>query len=206
MTKSIFYNREKKIKIPFENITHDFLLIALSAKEKEQMMAEAQKSHANAVELLTEAAESIRKAYLLQGVEVLTEAILLNEHEKFVAQATFAHQEGRETGKELTNEVEMMTKARRAALLNMTKEQLAEQLVALEMVRQVHNAWTYSVLEATLARTLHDENRQRFFSSVDEMKSSVSDEVLPILYEELIDFLEECGNAQVFLKPHAFRG
>lgn len=81
-----------------------------------------------------------------------------------------------------------------------------EKLVGLEMDRQFHNAWSCAVLEATLAMTLHDGDQQRLFASTDEMKASLSYEVLEKLYEVLVVFLEECANAQVFLKPHTSRG
>ncbi len=74
------------------------------------------------------------------------------------------------------------------------------------MGRQVDNAWACAVLEATLARTLHDENWERVFSSIEEMRTSISPEVLETLYEALVGFLEDCGNAQVFLKPHTSNG
>ncbi len=207
MTKNLFNIREKEIGIELDNITRKFILIALSAKDKEMMIAQAQKNHANTVKLLTEAADSIRTVYLLQDIEILAEAMLVAEHDKFLAKAMLTLAEDEiDFEEKMKNKVEIMMNARRLDLLEANKEQLADKLVSLEMERQVHNAWAYAVLEATLARALHDENRQRVFSSIDEMKASMSHEVLETLYEALVGFLEDCGNAQVFLKPHTSKG
>lgn len=207
MTKTVFYNREKKIEIQCDNITQKIILIALSAKDKEKMIAEAQKNHADAVKLLTEAADSIRAVYLLHDIEILAEGMLAAEREKFAAKAALTvAEEEHDFREKIEAKVEIMMDARRMELLKGNKEKLVDNLVSSEMGRQVHNAWAYAVLEATLAMVLHDENRQRLFSSVDEMKSSASSEMLETLYEELVSFLEECGNAQVFLKPHTSKG
>ena len=207
MTKNLFNIREKEIRIELDNITWKFILIALSAKDKEMMIAQAQKNQANTVKLLTEAADSIRAVYLLQDIEILVEAMLAAERDKFLAKATLTLAEDEiDFEEKIQAKVEIMMNARRLDLLEANKEQIADKLVSLEMERQVHNAWAYAVLEATLARTLHDEDRQRVFSSVEEMKDSISPEVLETLYEALIGFLEECGNAQVFLKPHTSKG
>jgi len=207
MTKNLFYNREKKIGIQFDNIARDFMLIALSAKDKEMMIAQAQKNHANAVKLLAEAADSIRTIYLLQDIEILAEAMLAVEQDKFVAKATLTLAEDESDFQEkMTAKVEIMMNARRSELLKANKEKLADKLVSLEMQRQIHHAWFCAVVEATLAMALHDENRQRIFSSIDEMKASISPEVLETLYEALVEFVAECGNAQVFLKPHTSKG
>jgi SpoU rRNA methylase family enzyme len=207
MTKTMFYNREKKIEIQINDITHNFILIALSAKDKEMMVAEAQKNHANAVKLLTEAADSIRNIYLLQDIEILAEATLAAERQHFVAKATLTlAEEEIDFREKLEKKVEIMMNARRLELLKANKEQLSDKLVSLEMDRQVHNVWACAVLEATLARALHNENRELVFISIDEMKSSMSHEILEALYAALIGFLEDCGNAQVFLKPHTFKG
>ncbi len=207
MTKTIFYNREKKIGIQSDNITQEFILIALSAKDKEMMIAEAQKNHANTVKLLAEAADSIRKVYLLQDIEILAEVMLAAEREKFVDKATLTLAEDEMDFQEkMETKVEIMMNARRSELIKVNKEKLADKLVSLEMERQVQNAWYCAVLEATLVRTLHDEQRQRVFSSIDEMKDSIAPEVLEVLYEALVGFIAECGNAQVFLKPHTSKG
>jgi len=207
MTKTVFYNREKKIEIQWDNITRKIILIALSAKDKEMMIAEAQKNHANAVKLLTDAADSIRTVYLIHDIEILAEAMLAAEREKFAAKAALTVTEEKMDFREkIESKVEIMMNARRVELLKENKEKLVDKLVSAEMGRQVHNAWAYAVLEATLARILHDEHRQRLFSSVDDMKTSASAETLDKLYEALVGFLEECGNAQVFLKPHTSNG
>ena len=207
MTKTLFYNREKKIEIQWDNITRKIILIALSAKDKEMMIAEAQKNHANAVKLLTDAADSIRTVYLLHDIEILAEAMLAAEREKFAAKAALTVTEEKMDFREkIESKVEIMMNARRVELLKENKEKLVDKLVSAEMGRQVHNAWAYAVLEATLARILHDEHRQRLFSSVDDMKTFASSETLDTLYEEVVSFLEECGNAQVFLKPHTSKG
>lgn len=207
MTKNIFCKREKQITLQMDDTTREFIFLALSAKDKESMLAEAQKNHANTIKLLSEAADSIRAVYLLQDIEILAEAMLRAEHDNFTAKAvlTLTGAEADDQEK-IQTKVETIINARRAELLKINKEQLADTLVSLEMNRQVHNAWTCAVLEATLTRTLHDENRQILFSSVEDMKESATDEVLEKLYEALMEFLEERSNAQVFLKPHTSKG
>jgi hypothetical protein len=203
MTKNMLYHREKNVSIQFGNTTQDFILVAISAKGKEMMMADAQKIHAHTVKLLSEAAESIRSIYRLQDTELLTEAMLQAEYETFLAKValTLAGDEA-DSRDRIEAKAEMMMHARRAELLEMDREQLVDKLVSLEMERQVHSAWACAVLDATLVQVLHDENWQRLFASVEEMKTSLPPEVLEKLYETLVDFLSERGNAQVFLKPH----
>jgi hypothetical protein len=203
MTKNMLYHREKNVSIQFGNITQNFILVELSAKAKEIMMAEAQKIHTHTVKLLSEAVESIRAIYLLQDTELLTEAMLKAEYETFLARAalTLAGDEA-DSRDRIEAKADIMMHARRAELLEMDREPLIARLVSLEMERQLHNAWTCAVLDAILTQTLYDGNRQRLFYSVEEMKTSLPPEVLEKLYETLVDFLSERGNAQVFLKPH----
>jgi hypothetical protein len=203
MNKTMLYNRKKMIEIQFDNITYKLSLSALSAKDKVMMIKKAKKNHDNAIRILIKAADSMRNIYLLQDIEILAKAILAAEHQQFVAKAILTLSEDEMDFRErLENKVEIMMNARRLDLLKTNKEQLVDKLVSLEMERQIHNAWACTVLEATLAMTLHNENRERIFSTIDEMKASMSLEALETLYEVLIAFLEECGNAQVFLKPH----
>jgi hypothetical protein len=203
MTKQMLYNREQRISIRFGNTTHDFVLIALSAKAKEIMIADAQKIHAHSVELLKEAAESMRSIYRLQDMEILIQAMLRAEHELFLAKAALTLAEDEADYREkIAAKAESMVQERRAELIQTDKEQLVNKLISFEIDRQLHNAWACAILDATLVGVLHDENWQRIFYSVDEMKAAMPPEVLEKLYEALVEFLAECANAQVFLKPH----
>lgn len=205
MTKNIFYNREKELDIEYDGITRKFVFIGLSAKDKEYMLAEAQKNHAVAVKQLTEVAQSIKAVYLLQDVERLAEAIVADEREKYVAKATLALAgEMKDCRETIEDKAIALMKAAQEELLTYSVEQLAEKLVGWEMEKQFHNAWSCAVLEATLFMILHDENRQRLFDSVEKMKASIPYEVLDRLYEAAVEFLVDCSNPQVFLKPHTF--
>lgn len=207
MSKTMFYRHEKEIAVQVDQVVRKFILIALSARDREVATIEAQRNHAPIVTLLSEAADSIRGVYLLQESDLLINAILQREQENIKAKAvlTLADDEA-DNREKIEAKTEAMMEARRTELITVNKEQLADKLVGLEMNHRLHDAWFYNVLEATLVKALHDENRQRIFLSVDEMKDSLITEVLDKLYEALREFLEECGNAQVFLKPHTSNG
>jgi len=206
MTKQMLYNRERKIALQFNDTTRQFVFVALSARAKETMLSEAQQIHADTVKLFAEAAESIRSIYRLQDREILTEAMLQAEQELFFAKAALTLAGDEEDYREkIAAKAEIIMQERRTELLQSDRESLVDKLVSLEVDRRLHTAWSCAVLDATLVQTLHDENRQQLFSAVDEMKDSMPPEVLEKLYEALVDFITECGNAQVFLKPHTSR-
>lgn len=207
MTKNLLYNRERKIALRFHDITQEFIFIALSARGRETMLAEAQQIHAGIVRQFAEAAESIRNIYRLQDREILTESMLQAEQELFTAKAALTLTGDEEDYRErIAAEAEIIMEERRAELLRTDKELLIERLVSLEIDRRLQTAWACAVLDATLVQILHDAGRRPLFSTVDEMKDALPPEALEKLYESLVDFLTEGGNAQVFLKPHTSRG
>ncbi|MBP2635989.1 MAG: hypothetical protein H6Q72_1896 [Firmicutes bacterium] len=203
MNKNIFYIREKELTIQYGGTTSKFILIGLSAKDKEHMLLEAQKNHTIAVQRLSEAAQTIKSVYLMQDAESLSEAIVNTEREKYVAKAMLTMAEGETSDREtVEKKAQIIMQAAQEKLRSYSVEQLTEKLVGWEMERQFHNAWTCAVLEATLLLLLHDENRQRLFNSVEEMKIAIPCEVLDELYEATAEWLTECSEPQVFLKPH----
>lgn len=207
MTKHMLYSSERKVLLRFNDTPQEFMFIALSAKAREMMLAEARTIHIEIVKQFAETAEAINTVYQLQDRELLIEALLQAEQELFSAKAalTLAGDEA-DFAARVTAKAETLKEQRRAELQETEKAQLVEKLVSMEINRRLQTAWACAVLDATLVRVLHDQDRQPLFATIDEMKEALPPELLEKLYEALMDFLNECGNAQVFLKPHIFRG
>lgn len=201
------YTREKKLTLAFDGVTRDFIFFALSARDQEMAIIEAQEIHADTVRKLSGAEESIKKVYLLQDRELLIDEMLLAEQDRFLSKAvlTLAGDEP-DYQEKMVAKAEMMKQSRRLEVAALTKEQLAEKLTSIEMNRQLQASWSSANLEAMLAKTLHNEEGQYTFASVAEMKQAMPYAALEKLYEALVEFLIERGNAQVFLKPHTLNG
>jgi len=205
MTKNMLYNREKKIAITYHDTTIEFILRALSVKDTQSVAEETQKIHAHNVALLTGATETLKSVYQLQQAELLVEAILLAEQKQYMAKAVLTLTGEEENYREkLAAKAEKIADIRRQEIRKMTKEELVEKLVSMELNRQIQAALFYAGLENALAKIVHDEKGKRLFVSADEMKDALPPAVLDKLYDEQLDFMAENGNAQVFLKPHTF--
>ncbi|WP_312516235.1 hypothetical protein [Anaerospora sp.] len=203
MNTGVFYQREKKVDLMVNDITQTYRLIALSAKEHEAAMADARRTHKNAIHLLAEAAETVKALYLLQDIELIVNEIIEMEQDAILAKAALTLvDDDVHYHEKLEKKSTLLKDTRRKDLAAFNKEQLVEKLVSMDIARQIHTAWTLSVLEALLAKALHSEARQRLFNSVEEMKTTLSVEVLEKFYEAQLEFITDMGNAQVFLKPH----
>ncbi|MDF2927900.1 MAG: hypothetical protein K0Q75_138 [Anaerospora sp.] len=203
MSKGLFYQRERKVDLIVNDTTQTYILIALSAQDHEVAMADARRTHANAVRLLAEAAETVKALYLLQDTELIIDEIIKMEHDTFLAKAALTLVDDDEQyHAKLEAKASILENTRREELAAINKELLTEKLVSMDMKRQIHTAWTLAVMEASLVKALHDEARQRLFNSIEEMKTTLSVEILEKFYDAQLEFMAEMGNAQVFLKPH----
>ncbi|HBC92988.1 MAG TPA: hypothetical protein DCZ10_08850 [Pelotomaculum sp.] len=206
MANNTLYARERVLEIHFQDTTREYVFIALSARDKEMMLAEAQKIHAGVVKDLSTVLDTIKSVCQMQDREILVEGILQGEQDVFAAKAALTltgdEQDCRE---KMTAKTEKLLQERRKELSQLDKEQLVTKLAGLEMDRRMQAAWACAVLDATLVRVLHDAGRQPLFSSVEKMKATVPADLLEKLYESLLTFLSESGDAQVFLKPHTFK-
>jgi len=203
MSKGLFYQREKKIDLIVNDTTQTYILIALSVIEHEAAMADARRTHANAVRLLAETAETVKALYLLQDTELIVAEIIKMEHDTILAKAalTLVDDDVHYHAK-LETKASLLENTRREELAAINKEQLIEKLVSMDVKRQIHTAWMLAVIEASLVKALHNAEKQRLFNSVEEMKTTLSVEVLEKFYEAQLEFITDMGNAQVFLKPH----
>lgn len=201
------YRREKKLKITFDDVTQRFTLLALSAKDDTTALLEAQRIHAETVKLLPNLAESIGAVCLLQDTDTLLEAVLQTEYDQLLHKASLTLVEGEPQYEEkLTVKAEKIKETRRAELAALTKEKLAEKLVQVEVNQQLNLAWNCALLEARLVQALFNDDGQKLFSSVEQMKEVLPTEVLVQLYGAMAEFLSERGNAQVFPEPHTSNG
>ena len=201
------YRKEKKISIQFGEEKRDFLLVALSARQTEQAMNEAQECFQKQTKNLTQASEAIRDLYLLQERAMLEELFLAGEMEALrqKAEKTLV-QDGEDYEERLQKKIGKLKEQRKEELAETPTEELVTVITQLEINSQREQLWYYNTLVASLGQALHDEEGKSVFLSMEELKEELAPEQIDQLLEIWLEFLNTRGNAQVFPEPCTFKG
>ena len=201
------YRKEKKISIQFGEEKQDFLLIALSARQTEQAMNEAQECFQKQTKNLTQASEAISDLYLLQERATLEELFLAGEIEALrqKAEKTLV-QDGDDYEERLQKKIGKLKEQRKEELAETPTEELVTVITQREINSQREQLWYYNTLVASLSQALHDEEGKSVFLSMEELKEELAPEQIDQLLEIWLEFLNTRGNAQVFPEPCTFKG
>lgn len=201
------YRKEKKISIQFGEEKRDFLLIALSARQTEQAMNEAQECFQKQTKNLTQASEAISDLYLLQERAMLEELFLAGEMEtlRHKAEKTLV-QDGEDYEERLQKKIGKLKEQRKEELVETPTEELVKVITQREINSQREQLWHYNTLVASLSQALHDEEGKSVFLSMEELKEELAPEQIDQLLEIWLEFLNTRGNAQVFPEPCTFKG
>ena len=201
------YRKEKKISIQFGEEKQDFLLIALSARQTEQAMNEAQECFQKQTKNLTQASEAISDLYQLQERAMLEELFLEGEMEALrqKAEKTLV-QDGEDYEERLQKKIGKLKEQRKEELVETSTEELVTVITQREINSQREQLWYYNTLVASLSQALHDEEGKSVFLSMEELKEELAPEQIDQLLEIWLEFLNTRGNAQVFPEPCTFKG
>ncbi len=203
---TIFYSRERKVTLEYNGSKQDFILIAFSAKDKAEARREAWQIQAETVKRTPELEETLRRVYLVQQADALIEVVLETERELFLSEAASTlGEDDPEYDAKLADNAGMLAEARRDELKGFSKEELANKLVNSAMTRILTISRQEAGCYAMLARVLHDENRGRLFSSVDDMTEALPLEVLDKLSEAQAELISERGDERDFAKTTYFQ-
>ena len=201
------YRKEKKISIHFGEEKRDFLLIALSARQTEQAMNEAQECFQKQTKNLTQASEAISDLYLLQERAMLEELFLIGEMDALRAKAEKTLvQDGEDYEERLQKKIGKLKEQRKEELVETSTEELVTVITQREINSQREQLWYYNTLVASLGQALHDEEGKSVFLSMEELKEELAPEQIDQLLEIWLEFLNTRGNAQVFPEPCTFKG
>lgn len=203
----ISYRREKEIELTINGEKEKFVLVAPSARQTENAAVAAEKIHSERLQRLIESEKSLREVYRFQDQDLLCE-FLLNEESDSIQQKAVKVilPEGEDYEEKILLKVEDLKAKRFLEISEIPKEELIDQLVQLEISKQIQISWIYSNLNAVLVEVLRDENREKLFDDVEEMQEALPVELLNEFLEALATFLNERGNAQAFQEPHIFKG
>lgn len=203
----ISYRREKEIELTINGEKEKFIFVAPSAKQTEKAAVAAEKIHSERLKRLIESEKSLREVYRFQDQDLLCE-FLLNEESDSIKQKAVKVilPEGEDYEEKIVLKVEDLRAKRFLEISEIPKDELIDQLVQLEISKQIQISWIYSNLNAVLVEILRDENREKLFDDVEEMQEALPAELLNEFLEALATFLNERGNAQAFQEPHIFKG
>jgi hypothetical protein len=202
--KEMLYCRKKKITLTYDGEIQTFILVAPAARDKEAAVMEAQHEQARMAKYLAAETENLKALYLLQDRELLIGVLLDSEEEQIQEKAKLLLADDEPDLDKLASKVELMKKARRSELDLIDTEKLVEKLIQYDINAQLRTVWINTAFNTMLAGTVCNGDGQRLFNSLIEMMAALPSEVFEKLSEAYLEFLNERGNPQVFLKPHTF--